>query len=59
MSKNNASPGGRPVSAAVIREQELCASALESGSYDDMTDSDWVSLCEQVAKEAEQGDKSN
>lgn len=51
MSKSNASPAGRPLSAAVLREQELCAAALQSGSYDDMSDADWIALCEQVARD--------
>lgn len=32
-------------------EQALCQLALESGDYDELTDEQWVSLCEQIAKE--------
>ena len=35
---------------AVIREQELCRLALESDTYDTMSDEEWVSLCERTGK---------
>ncbi len=33
-------------------EQQLCSDALQSTSYDHMTDKEWIALCEQVAVEA-------
>lgn len=35
---------------AVLREQELCWLALESDTYDTMSDEEWVSLCERTGK---------
>jgi hypothetical protein len=35
---------------AMIREQELCRLALESDTYDTMSDEEWVSLCERTGK---------
>jgi hypothetical protein len=33
-------------------EQILCLEALESGAYDDMSDQEWVALCERLAADA-------
>jgi hypothetical protein len=33
-------------------EQQLCSEALQSTSYDHMTDKEWIALCEQVAVQA-------
>ncbi len=33
-------------------EQLLCTKALNSTSYDSMTDKEWVALCEDVAGQA-------
>ena len=33
------------------REQALCAEALASGEFDDMSDSEWVAMCEEAARE--------
>jgi hypothetical protein len=35
---------------AMLREQELCRLALESDTYDTMSDEEWVSLCERTGK---------
>ena len=42
---------GRHSSDASRREQELCMAALASGEYDNMTDAEWVTMCEQIAHE--------
>lgn len=39
-------------SEASRREQALCIDALDSGKYDDMSDAEWVALCERIAREA-------
>lgn len=31
-------------------EQQLCSDALDSSSYDHMSDKEWITLCEQVAE---------
>ena len=36
----------------VTEEQALCNAALESHSYDNMSDSEWVALCEGLAVKA-------
>lgn len=38
-------------SAATLREQDLCREALLSHEYDDMSDEEWILLCEKIAKE--------
>jgi hypothetical protein len=38
-------------SVATHREQALCLIALQSHEYDAMTDEEWVSLCEKIARE--------
>ena len=38
-------------SAASRREQALCIDALESGEYDDLTDKEWVAMCERTARD--------
>jgi hypothetical protein len=40
---------GRQQSEATRREQEFCMAVLESGEYDDLSDSEWIALCERVA----------
>ncbi len=35
------------------REQELCIEATESGQYDQMSDEEWVRLCEKISRESE------
>jgi hypothetical protein len=42
---------GRHHTDASRREQALCVQALSSGDYDNMSDGEWVALCEQVARE--------
>lgn len=37
-------------------EQSLCLEALESGAYDDMSDQEWVALCERLAADARHHD---
>lgn len=37
---------------ALSDEQSLCLKALESGAYDDMSDQEWVALCERLAADA-------
>lgn len=44
---------GRYVSAGSRREQALCEEAVLSGEYDDMSDAEWVTMCERIAQEAE------
>ncbi len=39
-------------SAATLREQDLCREALASHAYDEMSDEEWILLCEKIAKEA-------
>ncbi len=34
------------------REQELCVNALETGDFDEMSDQEWVAMCERIAREA-------
>ena len=48
---------GRHTSDALRREQELCMEALSNGRYDNMSDADWVTMCEQIAHE--EGGDSN
>lgn len=43
---------GRHHTEASRREQELCLKALESGSFDEMSDEEWIALCEQTARDA-------
>lgn len=40
---------GRHSSAVSSHEQELCNAALLSGQYDNMTDEEWVAMCERIA----------
>ncbi|HPO15388.1 MAG TPA: hypothetical protein PLI09_18235 [Candidatus Hydrogenedentes bacterium] len=42
-------------SAATVREQDLCRQALLSHEYDDMSDEEWILLCEKIAKDPPQG----
>ncbi len=44
----------RHTSNAIQREQELCLDALESGDYDTMTDKQWIELCEQASRDAQE-----
>jgi hypothetical protein len=37
---------------AARREQELCVAAMDSGDFDDMSDADWVALCERLGRDA-------
>lgn len=46
----------RHSSSANRREQALCIDALASGEYDDMTDQEWVELCERIGRESEEGE---
>ncbi|HPX39198.1 MAG TPA: hypothetical protein PLF51_02110 [Candidatus Hydrogenedentes bacterium] len=46
--------GGRD--SSLREEQALCNRAIESGSYDAMSDQAWIALCEHVATEARQTD---
>ena len=39
----------RDASAGLRREQALCVAALASGEYDNMTDKEWVAMCERIA----------
>jgi len=36
------------------REQELCIDAMSSGEFDDLSDQEWVALCERVAQQQKQ-----
>lgn len=47
--KNYNTQIGRQQSEATLREQALCMLALESGECDDMSDSEWIALCEKIA----------
>lgn len=38
-------------------EQTLCLEALESGAYDNMSDQEWVALCERLAADARHHDE--
>ena len=49
--KNAEFASGRYGSDAARREQKLCVDAMHSGDYDDMTDAEWVLMCEQLARE--------
>ena len=42
---------------SISEEQTLCLEAMESGAYDDMTDQEWVALCERLAADARQHDE--
>jgi len=33
------------------REQALCVEALASGKFDEMSDKDWVYLCESISRD--------
>ncbi len=37
---------------SITNEQTLCLEALESGVYDDMSDQEWVALCEKLASDS-------
>lgn len=43
---------GRHHTEASRREQELCLKALETGKFDEMSDDEWIALCEQTARDA-------
>jgi len=53
------------ISDAIRREQELCVAALDSGEYDNLSDAEWVSLCEELnrkqhpAQEAKDAEQAN
>ncbi len=52
MSRNHHGQGIRlTTSEATRREQELCAAALDSGEFDNMSDAEWVALCEKLGRE--------
>jgi len=34
---------------ALNEEQSFCLAALESGAFDDMSDQEWVAVCERIA----------
>ncbi len=42
---------GRHDSFGSRREQALCVDAVASGNFDTMTDTEWVAMCERVARE--------
>ena len=44
---------GPPISEGTRREQALCLAALESGDYDNLSDAEWVALCEELARAAQ------
>ncbi|MBI1317366.1 MAG: hypothetical protein GC168_00270 [Candidatus Hydrogenedens sp.] len=35
-------------------EQEFCLDAMSSGEFDDLSDQEWVALCERVAQQQKQ-----
>ena len=39
---------GKYDSESLRREQEFCLNALSSGDFDEMTDSEWIAMCEEV-----------
>lgn len=39
------------MSNSVELEQALCMDALTTGAYDEMSDEEWVAMCERVARE--------
>jgi hypothetical protein len=39
---------------SIREEQDLCKRAMDSDTYDSMSDNAWVALCEQVATNARQ-----
>jgi hypothetical protein len=41
---------------SITNEQTLCLEALESGAYDDMSDQEWVALCEKLASDSRHPD---
>lgn len=45
---------GRHSSASSQREQALCVEALESGEFDNLSDAEWVALCERISREEEE-----
>lgn len=53
MSTRKSSPAlSRHDSSASRREQELCRDALDTGQYDELTDQQWVAMCERIARES-------
>jgi len=46
---------GKYDSGASRREQALCMHALETGDFDNMTDAEWLALCEQIAHDSPDG----
>lgn len=52
-SKNRRPQSGsdRHISEAERREQALCRAALDAGKYDNLSDAEWIALCEQIARE--------
>lgn len=41
---------GKYDSEAYRREQEFCLDALDSGEFDNLSDAEWIALCERVAQ---------
>jgi hypothetical protein len=59
MSRNHHGHGIRlTTSEATRREQELCAQALDTGDFDDMSDAEWVALCEKLSREEDSADEA-
>ena len=57
MKKRNAVTGmGRYDSEECQREQALCRAALDSDAFDELTDRQWVAMCEQAARAKGQED---
>jgi hypothetical protein len=44
---------GRHDSNSSRREQALCRAALVSEEFDELTDQEWVAMCERIARESE------
>ena len=57
-SKNRRPQSGsdRHISEAERREQALCRAALDAGKYDNLSDAEWIALCEQIARETKEAD---
>ena len=41
---------GKYDSEAYRREQAFCLDALDSGEFDNLSDAEWIALCERVAQ---------
>jgi hypothetical protein len=59
-SKNRRPQSGsdRHISEAERREQALCRAALDAGKYDNLSDAEWIALCEQIARESKADEES-